>query len=233
MTVNTIGIIGAMDEEIDLIKRNITMTQAIDRAGCLFLEGKIGKKNVVVVKSGIGKVNAAMCAQILIDVFKVEAIINTGVGGSIAKDLAIGDVVISSDALHHDFDCSPLGDPIGVIPRLKESIFKADENLVQAAYNASVSTILGKTKIGRIVSGDQFIADDSTKEMLCIIFKGDCAEMEGAAIAQVCYLNKVPFVIIRNISDSADSKADITFGEFAKTAAEYSGRIVLEMLKNL
>ena len=174
-----------------------------------------------------------MCTQILIDLFNVDAVINTGVAGAVAEGITVGDVVISSDALQHDMDCSPLGDPIGVIPRMPESIFKADERLVKLAFDASSKVISGKTLTGRVVSGDQFIASKEVKDKLVKNFNGSCAEMEGAAIAHICYMNSVPYVIIRNISDSADGSADVSFVEFCKEAVIHSGKIVLEMMKNI
>lgn len=231
--MNIIGIIGAMDEEVALIKAAMKVEKTVEKAGCTFLSGTIGEKNTVVVRCGIGKVNAAMCTQILIDDFGVEAVINTGAAGALADGITVGDVVISEDALQHDMDCSPLGDPIGVIPRMPESIFKADKGLIEAAVAASKKVIPGKTVTGRIVSGDQFIASSEIKDKLRDVFKGSCAEMEGAAIAHVCCMNKVPYVVIRNISDSADGSADVSFAEFCVTAAEHSGRIVLEMINNI
>lgn len=231
--MNTIGIVGAMDEEIELIKSSMIIEKTIEKAGCTFLCGTINGKNAVVVRCGIGKVNAAMCTQILIDIFNVSAVINTGVAGAIATGISVGDVIVSEDALQHDMDCSPLGDPIGVIPRMKESIFKADTKLIEAAVNASKKIIDGKTSIGRVVSGDQFIANVELKNRLKDIFSASCAEMEGAAIAHICYMNSVPYVIIRNISDSSDGSADVSFTEFCKTAAEHSGKIVIEMLNKI
>lgn len=228
-----IGIIGAMDEEVELIKSTMSVENTVEKAGCTFLVGKIEGKDAVVVRCGIGKVNAAMCTQILIDLFNVDAVINTGVAGAVAEGITVGDVVISSDALQHDMDCSPLGDPIGVIPRMPESIFKADERLVKLAFDASSKVISGKTLTGRVVSGDQFIASKEVKDKLVKNFNGSCAEMEGAAIAHICYMNSVPYVIIRNISDSADGSADVSFVEFCKEAVIHSGKIVLEMMKNI
>ena len=228
-----IGIIGAMDEEVELIKSTMSVENTVEKAGCTFLVGKIEGKDAVVVRCGIGKVNAAMCTQILIDLFNVDAVINTGVAGAVAEGITVGDVVISLDALQHDMDCSPLGDPIGVIPRMPESIFKADERLVKLAFDASSKVISGKTLTGRVVSGDQFIASKEVKDKLVKNFNGSCAEMEGAAIAHICYMNSVPYVIIRNISDSADGSADVSFVEFCKEAVIHSGKIVLEMMKNI
>ncbi|MCD8036478.1 MAG: 5'-methylthioadenosine/adenosylhomocysteine nucleosidase [Clostridiales bacterium] len=231
--MKTIGIIGAMDEELVLIKADMNIEKTVEKAKTTFFVGTIGDKNVVVVRCGIGKVNAAMCTQILIDDFSVDAVINTGVAGAVADGITVGDVIISKDALQHDMDCSPLGDPAGVIPRMNESIFKAADSLINVAKAASEKVISGKTAIGRVVSGDQFIASSETKVKLRDVFGGSCAEMEGAAIAHICYMNAVPFVVIRNISDSADGNADVSYAEFCVTAADHSGRIVLEMLKNI
>ena len=231
--MNTIGIIGAMDEEVTLIKSAMNVKNTVEKAGCTFLSGTIEGKNAVVVRCGIGKVNAAMCTQILIDLFNVDAVINTGVAGALADGITVGDVIVSKDALQHDMDCLPLGDPVGVIPRMKESVFKADERLMNAALEASKKVIDGRTALGRVVSGDQFIASMDIKNKLRDTFCGSCAEMEGAAIAHICCMNDVPYVIIRNISDAADGSADVSFAEFCRTAVEHSGRIVLEMLKNL
>ena len=228
-----LGIIGAMDEEVAKIKEMLTDVRVETTAGMDFYIGKLADKDVVVVRSGIGKVNAAMCTQILIDLFNVDAVINTGVAGALADGITVGDVIVSKDALQHDMDCSPLGDPVGVIPRMKESVFKADERLMNAALEASKKVIDGRTALGRVVSGDQFIASMDIKNKLRDTFCGSCAEMEGAAIAHICCMNDVPYVIIRNISDAADGSADVSFAEFCRTAVEHSGRIVLEMLKNL
>lgn len=231
--MNTIGIIGAMDEEVALIKSAMNIKKSTEKAGCTFLEGIIAGKRAVVVRCGIGKVNAAMCTQILIDDYKVDAVINTGMAGALAQGITVGDVVISKDALQHDMDCTPFGDPRGTIPRMEKSIFEADRHLMDEAVRAAEKAIEGKVAVGRVVSGDQFIASTDVKNTLLELFNGSCAEMEGAAIAHVCCMNNVPYVIIRNISDSADGSADVSFTEFCKTAAEHSGKIVLEMMKNI
>lgn len=231
--MNKIGIIGAMSEEIAHIKDVMNIESTFEKAGYKFFSGKLGNKNIILVLCGIGKVNAAVCTQLLIDTYSVEAVINTGVAGALADGVTIGDVVISTDAQQHDIDCSPFGDPVGTIPRMDNSIFKADDTLINAAVEAAKSTIEGNTFTGRIVSGDQVIADSETKNRLKTYFNGCCAEMEGGSIAQVCYLNKIPFVIIRNISDSADESADVDYPEFEKKAAYNSASIVIKMVKNL
>lgn len=232
--MKTIGIIGAMEEEVVLLKNNTEIVSAKNIVGTDFFMGKMLGKSVVIVKCGIGKVNAAICTQVLIDIYGVDYIINTGVAGAISETLKVGDVVISSDLLQHDFDTSATGDPLGVIPRLHESTFKADEELVRIAEEASRVCIKNENiVVGRIATGDQFISDSSSKERIWNNFKPSCVEMEGAAIAQTCYLNKIPFVVIRSISDSADEEAPTNFKEHVDKVANNSSSIVENIVKEL
>ncbi len=231
--MNTIGIIGAMDEEVALIKADMTVVAAKSILGLDFYIGKYNGKSIVIVRSGIGKVNAAVCTQVLIDHFAVDCIINVGAAGAVFSELKIGDVVISVDAVEHDMDASAFGDPVGTIPRMEESYFKADEELIEKAVKASENCTNHKVYTGRIASGDQFIASPEAKQRLWKLFKAYCTEMEGAAIGHTCYLNKVPFVIIRSISDNADGEAGMDFSEFTKIAAENSSRIVHYLMGEL
>ena len=231
--MNKIGIIGAMSEELALIKDVMNVENTFEKAGYTFFSGTLGNKNVIVVLCGIGKVNAAVCTQLLIDTYSVDAVINTGVAGAVADGVTIGDVVISTEAQQHDLDCTAFGDPIGTIPRMDTSIFTADDRLIKAAVEAAEKTVNGKTFTGKVLSGDQAIGSQEAKNRLKTLFNGSCAEMEGAAIAHVCHLNKVPFVVIRNISDSADESSTMDYQEFEKMAAHNSGAIVIEMMKNL
>ena len=196
-----IGIIGAMEEEVSQLVHKMSDMEKTEIAGMVFNKGLIGNKDLVVVKSGIGKVNAAMCTQILATYFKVDMVINTGVAGSLRNEINIGDVVISTDALQHDMDATGFGYEPGVIPRMKTSIFEADKKLVKIAEESCKDSVpeIGVFK-GRVVSGDQFITDKAVKERLVNLFRGYCTEMEGAAIAQAAYLNNIPFLIIRAIS---------------------------------
>ncbi|WIF94569.1 5'-methylthioadenosine/adenosylhomocysteine nucleosidase [Caminicella sporogenes] len=229
-----IGIIGAMDEEIDILKQQMKIDEVVKIAGIDFYVGSLEKKEIVLVRCGIGKVNAAVCTQILISNFKVSHVINTGVAGAIHDDLNVGDIVISSDVIQHDFDATNFGYNLGQIPRLDTYIFKADKNLVDISYKASKSeTAKHKTIIGRILSGDVFVASPEKKEFLWETFNGYCTEMEGAAIGHTCYLNNIPFVIIRAMSDKADGTAHINFNEFLHEAAENSSNIVKNILKNI
>lgn len=234
MIMKKIGIIGAMEEEVKELTSMLINRKESTVAGLSFNEGIIEGKNVVIVECGIAKVNAAMCTQILISEYKVNAVINTGVAGALYEELDINDIVISTDAIEYDVDASPLGDPKGTIPRMKTSVFKADTKLVDAAYMAFENE---KTRFnaykGRVVTGDQFVADGELKNVLRKDFGGYCCEMEGGAIAHVAFLNKIPFVIIRAISDKADNSAEMTYDEFVKIAAVNSKEMVVNMLKRI
>jgi len=228
-----IGIIGAMEEEIEILKDYISIKSSETIAGMTFYSGTLENKNVVLVRCGIGKVNAAICTQILICNYNVTHVINTGVAGAIANELDVGDIVISTDVIEHDFDVTNLGYKPGQIPRLDTYTFKGDENLIDIAYNSSRENKEYKTYLGRILSGDIFVADENKKEYLWNTFKGYCAEMEGAAIGHTAYLNRIPFVIIRAISDKADGSAKVNFSEFLHKAAKNSSNIVINILRNL
>lgn len=180
--MKTIGIIGAMSEEITYLKEKIEIVTTKNIIGLDFHVGKYCGNSIVLVISGIGKVNAAVCTQVLIDHFGVDYIINTGCAGAIHPELGIGDILISTDAVQHDMDVSALGDPIGTIPRLAESYFKADEMLVKLAQEAAAETAENYHVIlGRVASGDKFIGTKEGKEHIKRYVQGDCAEMEGAA----------------------------------------------------
>ena len=226
-----LGIIGAMDEEVAQIKEKMTDVTVTSVAGMDFYQGKLGGKDAVVVRSGIGKVNAGMCSQILADRFHISAIVNTGIAGSLRAEINIGDIVVSTDAVQHDMDTSAFGDPIGVIPRMAESYFKADEALVELAQEAAKTCGLDCRIItGRVASGDQFIATQEAREKIRKTVKGDCAEMEGASIAHACWLNRIPFLIIRAISDSANEDAGMSFDEFCVMAAQRSSLLTETMI---
>lgn len=232
--MKVIGIIGAMDEEVSRLKENMQVKKVEKKACMEFFEGDLAGKDVVIVRSGIGKVNAGICTQILVDDFGVDAVINTGVAGSLRNEINIGDIVLSTDALQHDMDATGFGYEPGVIPRMKDSVFVADEKLCSLAkeVNESVNTEIA-TFEGRIVSGDQFISDHEKKEQLVNTFQGYCTEMEGAAIAQVCYLNQIPFLIIRAISDKADNSATMDYGEFEVKAIEHTVKLLTGMMDKL
>ena len=232
--MKTIGIIGAMSEEITYLKEKIEIVTTKNIIGLDFHVGKYCGNSIVLVISGIGKVNAAVCTQVLIDHFGVDYIINTGCAGAIHPELGIGDILISTDAVQHDMDVSALGDPIGTIPRLAESYFRADEMLVKLAQEAAAETAENYHVIlGRVASGDKFIGTKEGKEHIKKYVQGDCAEMEGAANAHACWLNRIPFVIIRAISDSADEQANMSYEQFVLLAAKRSSELVEKMLEKL
>ena len=232
--MEVIGIIGAMEEEVMTLKERMTLRETRSAASYEFYIGTLGNASIVLVQAGIGKVNAAMCTQVLIDVFHVDAIINTGVAGALNSALEIGDVVISSDTLQHDVDATGFGYKLGEIPRLGVVSFPADEHMIHIAEKAT-DVLSAKTNvfIERIVSGDQFISSSEKKQWLLEKFDGFCTEMEGAAIAQVAYINKIPFVIIRSISDKADDSAEMNFDEFVTIAANNSCKIIEKMAELL
>lgn len=229
-----IGIIGAMEEEVAKLKENMQIQETSVIAGMEFCQGICEAQNVVIVRSGIGKVNAAVCTQILCDVFKVNAIINTGVAGSLKNEINIGDIVLSEDALQHDMDATGFGYDPGVIPRMEESIFKGDETLLKLAQKVcqEVNPDIQVFR-GRVVSGDQFISDHDVKQRIVNSFGGFCTEMEGAAIAQTAWLNKIPYLVIRAISDKADGSAEMDYSEFEMKAIEHTVRLMTGMLRNM
>ncbi|MFD2670237.1 5'-methylthioadenosine/adenosylhomocysteine nucleosidase [Marinicrinis sediminis] len=220
--MNRMGIIGAMIEEIELLEQSLAEKKTTEKAGTTFLEGTLHGLPVVVTKCGVGKVNAAMSTQILIDTFEVSAILFTGVAGAVDPRLGIGDIVISEDCMQHDMDVTALGFERGVIPFQEESVFKADRQLADLAYEKGKAVCQSPVWRGRILSGDQFIADKEQGRQLHAQLGGMCTEMEGAAVAQVCSLNKRPFVIIRSMSDRADGSAHENFAEFTKLASRHS-----------
>lgn len=227
-----LGIIGAMNIEVDSLKKEMENPHIKNIAGMDFYEGQVDGKDVVVVKCGIGKVNAAMCTQILSDVFYVDAVINTGVAGSLNNDIDICDIVVSTVAQEHDMDVTPLGYDKGIIPDMDTSVFEADLKLRELAKNSAKNAGLPvKVFEGKVVSGDRFIGTHEAKKVLRDTFEGDCAEMEGASIAHAAYLNKIPFLIIRAISDKADGGAEMDYHTFEKKAAENSIKLLKEIIK--
>ena len=199
-----------------------------------FHEGNLNGMPVVVVQCGVGKVNAAMCVQILADLYDVTHIINTGVAGSLNPALDIGDILVSKDAIQHDMDVTPLGYAKGQIPGLEQLAFAADEKLCKTAVEVckKVNPDIHVTE-GRVVSGDQFISSKEIKDALIAEFHPDCTEMEGASIAQAAALNNIPYVVIRAISDKADGSAQEDYPTFEKKAAEHCAKLVQEMMKEL
>lgn len=228
-----IGIIGAMESEVDSIFANMTSKEKININNLTFYKGLLFNKDVVVVKCGIGKVNAALCTQLLILTFKVDKIINTGIAGATGKGLNIYDFVVSSQAVYHDFDTSFFGYKLGQVPGMEET-FKADEDLQKLALQAFEKSELAKNhKIqnGLIASGDQFISGGERKSFIINNFHPLCVEMEGCAIAHTCFANNIPFVIIRCMSDCADDSAVETYEE--SKASKASSEFLLDFIKEI
>jgi adenosylhomocysteine nucleosidase len=229
-----IGIIGAMEQEVSQVVAAMTNVSVSEIAGMKFNKGKFCNKDVIVVKSGIGKVNAAICAEILVACFNVDKIINTGIAGSLKNEINIGDVVLSTDALQHDVDATNFGYAKGVIPGMAVSTFIADEGLIKTAEEACHKACPDiEVFKGRVVSGDIFVSDKAVKNSIAETFHGYCTEMEGAAIAQAAYLNKVPFLIIRAISDKADDSASMDYNEFEKKAIANSVKLLTAMMEEI
>ena len=224
-----LGIIGAMAVEIAALKENMQDIRETTRTGMVFYEGKLQGVDAVVVQSGIGKVNAAVCTQILCDCFHVTHVVNTGIAGSLLAELDIGDLVISRDAIHHDFDLHFWGRPIGQVPGFDVTAFPADEQLIKLAFAAAEVVNPGHTRIGRVASGDQFICSKEQMEKIIGDTQGICAEMEGASIAHTAYRNGIPFVIIRAISDKADDSAEMDYPTFEAIAAQRCAQVTMAM----
>lgn len=232
--MSKIGIIGAMELEVEELKAKMSVAKVVKKAAMEFYEGTLNGAAVVIVRSGVGKVNAGICVQILKDEFDVTHVINTGVAGSLNAKLDIGDILISKDAIHHDVDVTIFGYKLGEVPQLGVREFPADERLGKLAkesceaVNSDINAV-----IGRVVSGDQFISSSEVKDKLIKEFQGDCAEMEGASIAHAAYLNEIPFVIIRAISDKADNSAEMDYPTFEKAAAKHSAMLVEDLVKRI
>lgn len=236
-----IGIFGAEEQEVKLLKKHL-VGEIRKIAGLSFFAGKIMGKDVVLVCSGIGKVNAALCCQILISEFKVDAVINTGAAGGLIEGLKVFDIVVSSEAVQHDVDATAFGYPIGQVPMTKSPFWPADKKLKNLAVKAfkamqkeNDDEHIKDLKLieGRIASGDAFVSDKKLRARIIKEFNPACVEMEGAAAAQVCCINKIPFLILRSLSDTAgkDEAAKISYEVFSAQAAKDSSLLVLQMLK--
>lgn len=229
-----LGIIGAMDVEVEHLRGKVVDPTRVKVAGMAFDDGTIGGTPVTVVKCGVGKVDAAVCAQVLIERFGAEAIINTGVAGSLDARLNIGDVLVSTDAVHHDVDATNFGYAPGEVPSLGITFFPADERLRKAAEDAVRAVAPDVACVeGRVASGDQFVRTQGEKDRIRTTFGASCVEMEGASIAQTAWLNDVPYVIVRAISDKADGTAEVEYPVFEAQAAERCAKIVNHMVAHL
>lgn len=227
--MNTIGIIAAMQEEMNEIKKIMNNIQEKTIYELKFYEGTIDNKNIVLVESGVGKVNAARTTQVLIDNYKIDAVINVGSAGSANQELQIGDIVIGKTLVQHDFDITAFGHPKGYISNVGEKI-KSDENLIKSMEQTieNLQNKEFKIKIGTIASGDIFCTEPKMQEKIRDKFNADAIEMEGAAIAQVCKLDNVPVLVIRSISDSPNGNNNITFEQYLETASKRCAEILSE-----
>ena len=228
-----LGIIGAMKIEVETLKESLADLTVSCHAGMEFYEGTLENLPVVIVQCGVGKVNAAMCAQILCSCYGVTHLVNTGIAGSLCAELEIADLVVSQDAMYHDFDCVNFGYPMGRVPGMDTTAFPADETMIRYAFAAAEAVNPGHTKIGRVASGDQFVADKVLKNRIIANTQGLCTEMEGAAIAQTAYRNGVPFVILRAISDKADDSAEMDYPTFEVIAAHRCAEVTRRLARQL
>lgn len=225
------GIIAAMQEEMQEIKKLIETIEEENVHDLVFIKGYINNQKVVLVESGIGKVNAARTTQILVDKFKIEAIINVGSAGSANDELEIGDIVIGQKLVQHDFDITAFGHPKGYISNVGQYV-ESDIKLIEKMEQTitEIDNHECKVKIGTIASGDIFCTKPEMKNKIKEKFNADAIEMEGAAIAQVCKLNQIPFIIIRSISDKPNGKNEITFNEFLEKASKRCAQIIKKFI---
>ncbi len=229
-----LGIIGAMTVEVETLKQSMADKKIVNHpTGMEFCEGTLEGLPVVVVQCGVGKINAAMCVQILCDCFGVTHLVNTGIAGSLCAELDIGDLVVSRDAMYHDFDCAAFGYPYGKVPGMDTVTFPADEAMLGYAFAAAEAVNPGHTRIGRVATGDQFVCEKAQKERIISLTQGLCTEMEGGAIAQAAYRNQVPFVILRAISDKADNSAEMDYPTFETIAAHRCAQVTQSLAKQL
>ncbi len=229
-----IGIIGAMELEVSELTAAMEDTKMYEKAGMKFVSGKLEGTPAVVVRSGVGKVNAAVCTQILIDHFEVTAVINTGIAGAVGLDVGIGDIVLSTSALQHDMGAVAFGYDLGVIPQQSCSDFPADPHLLELAQQCCAELLPeANVHTGRVVTGDVFVAKKEQKTLLRQQFDALCTEMEGAAIAHTAWLNDLPYLVVRAISDNADAASVEDYPAFEREAAARSAKLVRNMLRRL
>ena len=216
-----IGIICALKIEVDGLKALMENPETVEKAGLEFYSGKIFDKDVVLLECGVGKVNAAVGTQVMIDLYKPDVLINSGIAGSLTKQLTVGDIVVSRDCVEHDFNCTELGEPRGQLwfPNEKRIEIPADEEVANKLYECC-QNLGSHVKLGRIATGDVFITYRLKRENIAVEFDALCCEMEGAAVGHVCYMNKVPFAILRSISDDLKFNKPENYEEFKHLAAD-------------
>jgi len=226
-----LAIMSAMDIEMELYLEQCTLRATTERASLTFHEGHWQGHDLVLVRAGVGKVNAALCAQLLIDAFDARAIICTGSAGAVNPALNIGDIVVAEDCVQHDVVVDFLGLPRGQIPFTDFRFFETAPELRRHAQALSLPD--HTIRPGRVLTGDTFIEDEAHRRQLREELKGDCVEMEGAAVGQVCAVNDVPYLVVRAISDRADGTSDVDFETFLEEAARSSSQTVLRLLDAL
>lgn len=228
-----LGIIGAMVVEVETLKEKMEGKSISTIAGMEFCEGVLEGLPAVVVQCGVGKVNAAMCAQVLCSTYHVTHLVNTGIAGSLCNDLDVGDLLISQDAVYHDFDCNAFGYPHCKVPGMDVIAFPADHQMIELAVTAAEEVHPGHIKLGRVATGDQFVCTREQKDKIIALTEGLCTEMEGGAIAHTAYRNGVPFVILRAISDKADEEADMDYPTFEKLSAHRCAAVTCRLARLL
>ena len=225
-----IGIIGAMDSEVKGLISALDNPSEVTYSGIKMCCGKLNGKSVVIAKCGIGKVFAAVCCEAMILNFSPSLIINTGVGGAISQGISTGDIVIAEKLVQHDMDTSAIGDPKGLVSGINKIYFDADKKAV-SILKAACDGLGLKYKVGTIATGDRFIASKEDKARLLTDFSADACEMEGCAVAQVAYINDIPFAVVRAISDSADGEATMDYPTFLPIAASNSTKLTLALVE--
>ena len=224
-----LAIMSAMDIEMELYLDRCEILGSVQRAGLTFHEAEWHGHELVLVKAGVGKVNAALCTQILIDAFEADSVICTGSAGALTSDLDIGDIVVATDCVQHDVVVEFLGLPRGQIPFTDHRFFETDSVLRRHALEVDFPD--HRVVKGRVLTGDTFVEDDEYRGQIRDELEGDCVEMEGAAVGQVCAMNEVPYLVVRAISDRADGASNMDFEAFLEEAAYSSSRIVLHTLE--
>lgn len=228
-----IGILCALDQEIERLLKEIERPVHRQLCGYDYVEGALRGVNVVLCKCGVGKVNAAVCAQTMILTWPVRLVINSGVAGALREPLEIGDICVASDLVQHDVDTTAVGDPVGFVSTVNQTYFRCAEWAVDGLLRAAGSIEGVRVLSARIASGDQFIHDQAQKDRIVRLFDASACEMEGGAIAQVCFINGVDCAVIRAISDSSSGKHEMEYREFMPMAAATSAKVVMNFLENL
>ncbi len=227
-----IGIIGALDIELERLIDAMQEPVHREISGVPFTCGKLLGTDVVIARAGVGKVNAAVCAQTMALIYEPELIINSGVSGALSPELRVGDVVIGTDVVQHDVDTTAMGDEPGFVSTVDRLSFPLD-NFASTAIAAAAEELGIRAVRGRIASGDQFVASTERKEEIVRLFSAVTCEMEAGAIAHVCFLNRIPCAVIRSISDGGNEEAPMSYEEFLPLAAKNSSELTLAYLKSL